>query len=104
MRPPRRLLRELAPPIHLAGVTYQQKWIRCGKYCCRGRFPKWHGPYWYAFYKTTENRIKAKYIGIELPPAIVEEFHDQTATEAHIMREARREVRKRKRRHSPMQP
>lgn len=55
----------IEPPRHLAGVTYQLKWIQCGKRRCR----KWHGPYWYAFARSGK-RVKATYIGRTLPPEI----------------------------------
>lgn len=75
-RPPPALARTLEPPIHLDGVTYQQKFILCSKPTCS----KWHGPYWYAFYKprvdptsTTKPKTKSKYIGRNLPATVREQ-------------------------------
>ncbi len=52
-------------PLHLAGLTYQLKWILCGKASC-GR---WHGPYWYAFWND-HGRTRCKYVGRKLPDEI----------------------------------
>src|SRR4026207_1284026 len=59
------------PPIHVSDVTHQPKWIQCGKRSCA----KWHGPYWYAFYRdhstgSRSGRTRAKYIGRTLPPEL----------------------------------
>jgi hypothetical protein len=51
--------------VHVAGVTYQHKYIRCGKKHCR----KWHGPYWYAFWKRG-GRVGCRYVGKTLPRAV----------------------------------
>lgn len=96
--PPRRLLRELADPIHVAGVTYQQKWIRCSKPTC----DRWHGPYWYAKWRLPATKAgrgahRSKYIGRELPESIVDAFRLESDDAAHIGREARREIAKRSR-------
>jgi Arc/MetJ family transcription regulator len=53
---------KLEKPVHAGGVTYQQKLIRCGKPTCR----KWHGPYWYAFWKHGRS-TKSRYVGKALP-------------------------------------
>jgi len=91
---PRRLKRELAEPIHMAGVTYQQRYVWCGKMTCE----RWHGPYWYAFFKTRgRNTTRAKYLGRMLPPSVVEAFMADAGSEEHLAREARRELVKRKR-------
>jgi hypothetical protein len=91
---PRRLRAELADPIHVAGVTYQQQFIQCSKPNCN----EWHGPYWYAFYKVREtNRTKSKYIGRELPQSVIDAFREEADTPEATLREARREVRKRAR-------
>jgi hypothetical protein len=49
-------------PIHLAGVTYQLRWVKCGKPNCI----KKHGPYWYAFTKVG-GRVHTRYVGKKLP-------------------------------------
>jgi hypothetical protein len=100
-RPPRRLLAQLAPSIHVDGVTYQQQWIKP-----RPSGP-WCGPYWYAFFKTpttagrrgrvVKGKTRSKYIGKELPDSVVEAFREQADQPAAVMREARREMRRRRR-------
>jgi hypothetical protein len=68
-RTPRRIPpAALEPPFHAGDVTYQLKWIQCGKRSCA----KWHGPYWYAFWRDRSagggsGRTRAKYIGRSLP-------------------------------------
>jgi hypothetical protein len=99
-KPPRALLRELEDPQHLDGVTYQQQYVLCSKPTCT----KWHGPYWYAFYRTqptkpnAKSRVRSKYVGKELPPAIVEQIRARIVDgdEQHIAREAERLKRTRK--------
>lgn len=104
-RPPRRLLAELAEPIHVDGVTYQQRWILCSSTYCDDR--TWHGPYWYAFWKPpvrgkgkarTGGVTKTKYVGRKLPKDVVDAFHSRANDAAEVMREAQREVKKRRRR------
>lgn len=76
---PKRKKRKPAVPlvesvIHVEGVTYQRRRVRCGKARCKrgcrsGEFG--HGPYWYAF--TSDNgKTRAHYVGKELPR--VDEF------------------------------
>jgi len=58
---------------HLAHVTYQLRFIRCGKPRC----DRWHGPYWYAFYRDSApiggagarkaGKTRCTYIGRTLP-------------------------------------
>lgn len=62
-----RALGILEVQVHVAGVTYQHKLIRCGKKRCN----KWHGPYWYAFWKRG-GRTCSRYVGKELPRAVRE--------------------------------
>jgi hypothetical protein len=45
-------------------VTYQLEKIKCGKGKCR----KWHGPYWYAYWRFG-TRKRTLYIGKRLRPA-----------------------------------
>lgn len=40
------------------GVTYQQRYVLCGKKKCK----RLHGPYWYASWKEGE-RVRTRYIG-----------------------------------------
>jgi hypothetical protein len=67
----RRSPEALADPLHVGGVTYQQRMVRCGrdvcKKCAGGRFG--HGPYWYAFWRSGQ-RTRSKYVGRELPAEI----------------------------------
>jgi hypothetical protein len=46
----------MARALPLTGVCFRRQFIHCGKPNCR----KWHGPYWYAFY-----RSRAKRLGVE---------------------------------------
>lgn len=55
----------VASPRHLAGVTYTQRWIRCGKRGC----DLWHGPYWYAYWRS-DGRFLHSYVGKELPAEV----------------------------------
>jgi len=58
---------------HLAHVTYQLRFVRCGKARC----DRWHGPYWYAFYRDSSpigtagarkaGKTRCTYIGRTLP-------------------------------------
>lgn len=57
-----------APPIvpeqnlHAGGVTYAQRYVLCGKPRCA----RWHGPYWYAYWKA-KGKVHSKYVGLRLP-------------------------------------
>src|SRR5215510_12388585 len=108
------IARDVAPPVHLHGVTYMQQWVRCGNPRCR-TCP--HGPYWYAFYArpaskelmerrgrrgkltrivtTVKGGTMRKYIGKEIPPSILEAFRVASETDEHILAEAKRERRRR---------
>lgn len=58
-------------PLHVEGVTYQSKMIRCGKKTCRKgctRGVPSHGPYWYAVYwDAKQGKTRSIYVGKELP-------------------------------------
>jgi len=56
--------------IHLAGVTYQLRWVKCGKPGCH----RLHGPYWYAFTKVG-GRVHCQYVGKKLRPDVLEHGH-----------------------------
>jgi hypothetical protein len=47
--------RRLAIP---RGATLRKQLVQCGKAGCR----KWHGPYWYAFWKV-DGRTRSAYVG-----------------------------------------
>jgi Family of unknown function (DUF6788) len=47
------------------GLTYQRKYIKCGKASCRKQ-PDRHGPYWYAFW-FKDGKTHCRYIGKNLP-------------------------------------
>jgi hypothetical protein len=57
--------------LHVEGITYQRKFIVCGKERCRkgcatGRAS--HGPYWYAIHWDAKTgKTKSKYIGKHAP-------------------------------------
>ena len=56
--------------VHVENVTYQRKYIRCGKDRCRkgcARGVPSHGPYWYAITSASGGRTRAYYVGKELP-------------------------------------
>lgn len=48
--------------MHAGGVTYQLKFILCSKPACS----KWHGPYWYAYWKRGRS-TSSRYVGKALP-------------------------------------
>ncbi len=53
-------------------ITYRQQFTRCGKQRCRRcRDSEGHGPYWYAYW-SEKGRTVSKYIGIQLPPEVIE--------------------------------
>lgn len=60
---------QILAAVSLAGVTYQRKMIQCGKPRCR----RWHGPYWYAFWKS-DGSTKCKYIGKRLPREVAQQL------------------------------
>lgn len=95
-KPPRALLRELQPPIHLDGATYQQQYILCSKPSCT----KWHGPYWYAYFRAGA-RTKSRYIGKNLPASVVDQVRAQADDAKTIAREVARVKRARKRAGDP---
>jgi hypothetical protein len=49
-------------PVSVGGVTYQLRYVRCGKPRCR----RWHGPYWYS-YRKVGGRVVCRYIGKREP-------------------------------------
>lgn len=52
---------------YLAGVHYQQEYVRCGKPACKAcKGSIGHGPYWYA-YTRTGAMLRKTYVGKELP-------------------------------------
>lgn len=57
--------------LHVEGITYQRKFIACGKDVCRkgcaqGRAS--HGPYWYAVtWNAKTGKTKSTYIGKQAP-------------------------------------
>lgn len=73
-----------AKPVHAGGVTYQQKYIRCGKPTCR----KWHGPYWYAFWKRGRSTA-SRYIGKALPSYVHNAARAQAGGDGELGRLAR---------------
>ena len=44
-------------------ATIRKEYIKCGKQICEQR----HGPYYYAYWKDSENKLKKKYIGNHMP-------------------------------------
>jgi len=50
----------------LAGVTYRQQYVKCGRSC--SKCPH-HGPYWYAAWASGDRTV-TKYIGKQLPVGI----------------------------------
>ena len=50
---------------HVEGITYQRKFITCGK-CSRCKAAPAHGPYWYAVFRS-KGATKSKYVGKKLP-------------------------------------
>jgi hypothetical protein len=64
-------------------ITYQLELVRCGKARCE----RWHGPYWYAYWKTG-GRTKKRYIGKhfrELVPIPAELAAQRAADEASVI-------------------
>jgi len=64
-------------------ITYQLELVRCGKARCE----RWHGPYWYAYWKTG-GRTKKRYIGKhfrELVPIPAELAAQRAADEASVL-------------------
>jgi len=56
-------------PVHVEGITYQQRFITCGKERCRKgcrRGVPSHGPYWYAF-AWIKGKARSYYVGKVLP-------------------------------------
>lgn len=90
LRRPRRARRD---GTHLAGVTYQQKFIWCSnrrcKRCATSKTPP-HGPYWYAFFRTatTKGRLRSKYIGKKLPPEVNAMLCDRQSSKGAELRRA----------------
>jgi hypothetical protein len=56
--------------VHVEGITYQSRFVKCGKANCKkcAKGPT-HGPYWYAFV-WTKGKPKAHYVGKNLPDLI----------------------------------
>jgi hypothetical protein len=78
---------QLSPPVHVGGVVYQQRMVRCGSDACRkcvgGRYA--HGPYWYAFWgEKGTGRTRTKYIGRELPPELLKAQAMSVAVRASV--------------------
>ncbi len=49
-------------------ITYQRQMRKCGKASChKCREGASHGPYWYAFWRNDEGRLRSGYIGKDLP-------------------------------------
>jgi hypothetical protein len=63
-------------------ITYQRELVRCGKARCE----RWHGPYWYAYWKAG-GRTRKRYIGKifhELVPVPAEIAAQRAADEATV--------------------
>jgi hypothetical protein len=43
--------------------------LRCEHVLC-GRCPKKHGPYWYAYWRDRDGRVRKRYVGKKLPPEL----------------------------------
>ena len=53
------------PSVHVAGITYQHEYVKCGKpKCgrCRRGAAHGHGPYWYAYWRVGA-KVHKKYVG-----------------------------------------
>jgi hypothetical protein len=56
-------------------ITYQRQMRRCGKASChKCREGASHGPYWYAYWRNDEGKLRSGYIGKDRPA------HLQTST------------------------
>ena len=56
-------------------ITYQCQMRKCGKPSChRCKEGEGHGPYWYAYWRNDQRRLRSGYIGKVLPA------HIQTGT------------------------
>jgi len=54
---------------NLLGVTYSQKYRKCGKENCQTcQTSQGHGPYWYA----SKSGEQLRYVGKDLPPRVLE--------------------------------
>jgi hypothetical protein len=52
-------------------ITYQLQRRRCGRASCRiCREGAGHGPYWYGYWRGSDGKIHATYIGKVLPPGV----------------------------------
>jgi hypothetical protein len=52
-------------------ITYQLQRRRCGRATCRVcREGAGHGPYWYAYWRGSDKKLRATYIGKVLPPGV----------------------------------
>ena len=47
-----------------SNATIREEYIRCGKLDCQSK----HGPYYYAYWKDDEGKLRKKYIGKYHPP------------------------------------
>jgi hypothetical protein len=59
-------------------ITYQRQFRKCGKancYKCKEKAS--HGPYWYAFWRNDNGRLRSGYIG-KFPPAQLQTSAQQT--------------------------
>jgi hypothetical protein len=51
--------------------TYQFQRRRCGKSSClRCQQGPGHGPYWYAYWRGSDGKLRSTYIGKALPPGV----------------------------------
>jgi hypothetical protein len=52
-------------------ITYQWQRRRCGKTRCRMcREGAGHGPYWYAYWRGGDGKLRSGYVGKVLPPGV----------------------------------
>lgn len=54
-------------------ITYQLERIDCG------RCPKWHGPYWYAYWKR-DGKLRKLYIGRKFRSLVAKDLDDRDQT------------------------
>jgi hypothetical protein len=52
-------------------ITYQLQRRRCGRASCRAcQEGPGHGPYWYAYWRGSDGKLRSGYIGKALPPGV----------------------------------
>lgn len=67
---------KVAERFHFRGVTYELRFISCGKTKCT-KCP--HGPYWYAIIPTGYGKPAVRYVGKNLRGPALEEYQNKYA-------------------------